>query len=70
MTEIAVSARDAALCRTGFYQLRKLHPVDPALTCEAAKTLVFTPLFRVVLTATTRQVPSAGNCDVGEISAL
>ena len=39
-TELTMSAHVTALCRSGFFQLRELHPFVRSLTTEAAKTLV------------------------------
>ena len=38
--ELTMSAHVAALCRSGFFQLRQLRPFVRSLTTEAAKTLV------------------------------
>ena len=37
---LTMSAHVTALCRSGFFQLRQLHPFVWSLTMEAAKTLV------------------------------
>jgi len=39
-SKLSLSAHVAALCRSGFYHLRQLHPVLRSLTHEAARTLV------------------------------
>jgi len=39
-SKLSPSAHVAALCRSGFYHLRQLHPVLRSLTQEAARTLV------------------------------
>jgi len=38
-SRLSLSAQVAALCRSGYFQLRQLHPIICSLTMEAAKTI-------------------------------
>jgi len=39
-SQLSLSDHTAALCRTGFYQLRQIRPAIRSLTSDAAKTIV------------------------------
>ena len=39
-SQLSLSDHIAALCRTGFYQLRQIRPAIRSLTSDAAKTIV------------------------------